>query len=132
MKMVEPSHRFLLLKIISLSFFTFGIYCFWLFSLLESLKFIVFGMSFVSAGLGLFFLKPWSRYLIGSISAFVVGGWLYVLATTSYYGWSGFSKSDMVLSLVIGIAVVLLLIFSSIFVFRFFAQSERSGSVKTD
>lgn len=114
------------IKLIALMYLVIGGYCLWLVvSSSNSLKFVVFGFLCLSAAFGLFFLKTWSRYIIGAITILVTGGWLYVVVVNPYSGWmySGQATKD-VISIVVSIAVVTLIITSCVFVFRFFRKNH--------
>ena len=92
----------------------------------NNLFFLIWATMSFTAAIGLHFNKKWSSFLIYLIAAFLVGSWIYVYwLELNRAGWNFENITDVIMSFLFSISVMLLSIGSSLLVFRYFKQKKQ-------
>ena len=105
----------------------YGSYNIWAMYLSGDYWFLLWVVACFAGAIGLVLLKSWSQYFVYLVSFFTVGGWLYVTISIAIQGWPYQSIIKTVISLIPGILLSMVCVFSSIYIFKRF----RDGANKT-
>lgn len=91
----------------------------------NNLFFLILGAMSFAAAVGLYFNKKWSSFVVYFITVFIVGSWVYVYChELNRAGWNFDGITDIIMSFLFGISVMLLSIGCSLLVFRYFKNTE--------